>query len=263
MKRVLQFAAIFLLISQFAKASEERLGLDVSLTYATFTTPSQPYVEIYLHILGASVINVEVQDSLVQAKVEVVNIFRQGENIVKFDKYMLESPPSEKTINFYDIKRYALDNGDYELEVAVRDINNPANARVFKTPLTIDYALSGLMQSDIELIATFHADNSENPAVKNGYYLEALPYNFYHKNISHLVFYSEIYNTDEAIGDDFLVRYIIDKVQGNGDTEAVMIGNKKRKPRAVNVLLLSMDISKLPSGNYNLRKITPRSVSKP
>jgi GWxTD domain-containing protein len=31
-----------------------------------------------------------------------------------------------------------------------------------------------------------------------------------------------------------------------------MIGNKKRSPQPVNVLLLSMDISKLPSGNYNL-----------
>ena len=34
--------------------------------------------------------------------------------------------------------------------------------------------------------------------------------------------------------------------------EAVMIGNKKRTPKPINVILLSMDISKLQSGNYYL-----------
>ena len=182
----------------------------------------------------------------------MVTIFKQGENIVKFDKYILESPVSANVLNFYDLKRYGLENGTYELEVAVRDINNAENARVFKSPVILDYDNTGLMQSDISLLSTFHQDSSDKPAVKNGYYLEALPFNFYHKNISNLIFYTEIYNSDKAIGDDFLVRYTINRVQGNGEVEAVMIGNKKRKPQPVNVLLLSMDISLLRSGNYNL-----------
>lgn len=251
MKKSVLFIA-FCLGCQMITAAEKLLNLDVSLTYATFKAPEQPYVEIYLHILGASVEKIPVNDSLFQSKVEVVTIFKQTGNIVKFDKYILESPVSTRVINFYDLKRYGLTNGAYDLEVTVRDINSPANARVFKTQLVIDFADSGLMQSDISLLAAFHEDNSDNPAVKNGYYLEALPFNFCHKNISILSFYNEIYNADQAIGDDFLVRYTIDKVEGNGDTETIMIGNKKRSPKPINVLLLSMDISKLPSGNYNL-----------
>jgi GWxTD domain-containing protein len=252
MKKSFLLVALFLLIGQFTKASEESLNLDVSITYATFKTPDQPYVEIYLHVLGASVEKVLVNDSLFQSKVEVVTIFKQGENIIKFDKYILESPVSTDIVNFYDIKRYGLANGTYDMEVVVRDINKAANARVFKSSINIDYGDSGLMQSDIGLLSAYHPESSDNPAVKNGYYLEALPFNFYHKNISSLIFYNEIYNTDQAIGDDFLVRYIINKVQGNGEVEAVMIGNKKRKPQSVNVILLSMDISELQSGNYNL-----------
>ena len=252
MKKFLLFVAFFLVISNLIKASFENVNLDVSLTYATFTTPEQPYVEIYLHVLGSSVYKTLVNDSLYQAKVEVVSVFKQGEDIVKFDKYILESPISNNIVNFYDIKRYGLDNGDYQLEVAVRDIFNPENARVFKTPIKIDYTESGLMQSDIQLLSAFHKDSSDKPAVKNGYYLEALPFNFYHKNISTLTFYNEIYNSDKAIGDDFLVRYTINKVSGNGDEEAIMIGNKKRSPKPINVILLSMDISTLQSGNYNL-----------
>jgi GWxTD domain-containing protein len=251
MKKAFLFVALFILIGHFAKAFEAS-NLEVSVTYATFKTPDQPYIEIYLHILGASVEKVLVKDSLFQSKVEVVTIFKQGENIVKYDKYNLESPASAHVLNFYDIKRYGLANGTYEMEVAVRDINKPANARVFKSPLVIDFVDSGLMQSDISLLSSFHEESSKNPAVKNGYYLEALPFNFCHKNVSNLIFYNELYNSDKAIGDDFLVRYTINKVQGNGDTETVMIGNKKRKPKAVNVFLLSMNISKLPSGNYIL-----------
>ncbi len=252
MKKTVLFVALFFGLGQMINAAFEDLNLDVSVTYATFTTPDQPYVEIYLHILGASVEKVFVNDSVFQSKVEVVTIFKQGESIVKFDKYILESPLTSGVINFFDLKRYGLENGTYELEVTVRDINKPENARVFKTPLVIDYQSDGIMQSDIELLSAFHEEATNKPAVKNGYYLEALPFNFYHKNISTLIFYNEVYNTDKAIGDEFLVRYSIEKVQGNGKTETVMIGNKKRHPKPINVLLLSMDISKLQSGNYNL-----------
>jgi len=253
MKKLLLLVAFFLVSSNFIIASVENLNLDVSLTYATFTTLDQPYVEIYVHVLGASVQKISVNDSLFQSKVEVVTVFKQEGNIVKFDKYHLESPVSKDIVNFYDIKRYGLKNGTYDLEISVRDINNAANARVFKTPIKVDYEGTGLMQSDIELLSAFHQETSDNPAVKNGYYLEALPYNFCHKNLSSLTFYNEIYNTDKAMGDDFLVRYTINKERGNGESEVVMIGNKKRNPKPVNVILLSMDISKLQSGNYNLK----------
>jgi len=251
MKKYFLFVALFILFGQLIKASNE-LNLDISVTYATFKTPEQPYIEIYLHILGASVVSTPVNDSLFQSKIEIVTIFKQSGNIVKFDKYILESPVSTRILDFYDVKRYGLDNGDYELEVTARDINNPENARVFKSAIKIDYDETRLMQSDISLLSAFHEATLNNPAVKNGYYLEALPFNFYHKKISSLIFYNEIYNTDKIIGDDFLVRYTINKVHGNGKTEAAMIGNKKRKPKPVNVILLNMDISKLQSGNYNL-----------
>ncbi len=246
---------IFLLFSSgllLNKTTAAPINLDVSITYATFNSPEQPYVEIYIHVLGPSVQQIQVSDSLFQSKIEVVNLFRQDDQIVKFDKYILESPPSPHAISLYDLKRYGLSNGEYHLEVTVRDINSPELARVFKSPLVIDYETEGLTQSDISLLSAFYEDNSNNAAVKNGYYLEALPFNFCHKNISNLIFYNEIYNTDSAIGDDFLVRYTIDKVRGNGEAETLMIGNKKRSPKSVNILLLSMDISRLPSGNYNL-----------
>ena len=66
------------------------------------------------------------------------------------------------------------------------------------------------MQSDIRIAYRIIMQNtSDNPAVKNGYYLEALAVIIFAiKIFPSLIFYNEVYNSDKAIGDDFLVRYI-------------------------------------------------------
>ena len=88
MKKTFLFIAIYILVAQFSKATTGNLTLDASVTFATFTTPEQPYVEIYLHVLGASVKKIMVEDSLYQSKVEVVTLFKADSAIVKFDKYI-------------------------------------------------------------------------------------------------------------------------------------------------------------------------------
>jgi GWxTD domain-containing protein len=243
---------ILLLVAVIFSFNSSVSALDASITYATFKSPDQPYIEVYLHVLGQSLVQQMTEDSLFYSKVEIFILFKQEEEIVKFDKFMLNSPLESDTIDIYDLKRYALENGEYDLEVTVTDANNEVNKRVYKTKVEVDYKDEGLMQSDLELLGTVKADNSDNPAVKNGYYMEALPFNFYHKNITELIFYNEVYNADKAIGDDYLVRYFIEKVSGNGTTETMVIGNKKRKPEEISVLLYKLDISKLPSANYNL-----------
>ena len=231
MKKNIFLIVVFLFASQFSQANEARI-LDASVTFACFKSPEQAYVEVYLHVLGNSLGQVPMEDSLFQSSVEVVILFKQEENIVKFDKYNLNSPVSAEKVNLFDLKRFGLDNGDYELEVSIRDRNILDNTKVYRSPLKIDFTKEGVLQSDIELLASFHPEESKNPAVKNGYYLEALPFNFYHKNISKLIFYNEIYNTDSALADEFLVRYSIEKVHGNGKTEQVLVGNKKRQPQS-------------------------------
>ncbi|MFT5164961.1 MAG: GWxTD domain-containing protein [Saprospiraceae bacterium] len=243
---------IFLLLVVFSSLSFSAKALDASVTYATFKSPDQPYIEVYLHVLGQSLVQKMTEDSMFYSKVAVFILFKQEEKIVKFDKFMLNSPLENDTIDIYDLKRYGLENGAYDLEISVTDAHNETNKRVYKTKIEVNYNDEGLMQSDVELLGTIKADQSDNPAVKNGYYMEALPFNFYHKNITELIFYNEVYNADKAIGDDYLVRYYIEKVNGNGSTETMIIGNKKRKPEPTTVLLYKLDISRLPSANYNL-----------
>ncbi len=227
-------------------------ALDASVSFATFKGTTQNYVEVYLYVVGNTVEYKMLDSTRFQSNVEVVILFKQGENIVKFDKYALNSPISPSAISFIDIKRYALKDGDYTIEVSINDLNRTENAKSFNAPLKIEYEGDGLMQSDIELLTGFKRDSTQNPFVKNGYYLDPLSFNFYDKNASKLIFYNEIYNTDKSLKEDFVIRYAVQEVKGNGQSKDLLVGHKRRSPKSVNALLLQLDISKLASGNYNL-----------
>ena len=249
----MRFLYLFLFVFSFAsiQAQTQAKKLEASISYASFKTEAQTYVEIYTHIFGNSVSFSPLTDSTTQAKLEFVILFKQGEEIVKFDKFNLLSPIYEKAKDFIDLKRYGLAEGTYQLIVAITDLNLPTNAKEYSTEIKVDFAKEGLQQSDIQLLSSYSKAQSEGPFVKNGISMEPLAYNFYDRHRSSLTFYNEIYGADVAIGEDFMISYKIDQIS-NKASETVLIGHKRQKAKKVNPLLIQMDISQVPSGNYNL-----------
>lgn len=227
-------------------------ALDTSISFATFNSPAKPYVEIYLHIVGKTIEFAEVDSLSKQASLEVIILFKKGGNIVKFDKYALNSPLTMKPIDFIDLKRYSLENGEYELEILVQDLNNDSNNKKFTAPLSVNYAGKELMQSDVQLLASYKPSKAQNAFVKNGIYMEPLPFNFYSKRYAKLLFYAEVYNLDQKLKGDYKVRYLIESIKGNGEKATAFLGHRTREVVPIDVLLIKEDISKLPSGNYNL-----------
>lgn len=245
MKKISLFFAAALLVVNTA------LAMDVSVSYATFKSPEQKFIELYLHFAGSTITFQPINDSTFQAQMEVVVLFKQQEEIVKIDKFLLSSPTSKYAIDFVDLKRYALDNGEYQLIVAVSDKGDEKNQKEFQTKIKIDYNNQSLQQSDIQLLASYKKATTEGAFTKNGFNLEPLPYNFYGRNASALIFYNEIYNADQAVGDVFSISYAIEKLVNN-KAHTVAIAHKRLDPTPVIPLLLQMDISQLESGNYNL-----------
>ncbi|HMO41147.1 MAG TPA: GWxTD domain-containing protein [Saprospiraceae bacterium] len=227
-------------------------ALDAAVSCATFKSGDQPYVEVYFYFAGPTLTFAPVQDSLQQAQVEVVLFFQQQEQIVQFDKYTLHSPVAAQPLDFLDLKRYALPNGTYQLTVELRDAHRPDQVREYRMPLRVDYTPSGIQQSDIQLLASYQrTEIAEHPFVKNGILMEPLPLHFYSKNMATLSFYHEIYHTDEVLTEDFMVSYAIEKVENNS-RQTLAIGHKRLTPQPRAPVLLQMDISQLPSGNYHL-----------
>ena len=243
---------IFLILLFAFSLQQSMQSMDASISYATFHSPNQNYIELYLYVLGTSVGFQTIDTSRFQANVEVIIIFKQDEEIIKFDKYQLNSPVFNEKRDFLDIKRYGLDNGEYDLEISLSDLNQENNAKTYTQKVKIEYNETGLNQSDIQLLSSFEKVEEPNPLCKNGYYMEPLSFNFMHKNLSKIIFYSEVYNSDKTIGDRFAIRYAVDEYIGNGKTKTVLLGHKKMDPKPVNVVFVQRDISSLPSGNYRL-----------
>ncbi len=230
-------------------------GIDASISYAMFQNQGNGFIEVYLHVLGASTGLSPVTDSTGQAIVDVVILFKQGANVVKFDKYRLNGPAMSKPTDFVDVKRYALPNGDYQLEVSVEDIVKPGSARKYESSFAVNYLPDALAISDIELVASkknAKPGTESNPMVKGNVLIEPMPTNFYEKNDELLLFYYEVYNADKAIGGDYVQTIFIDNADTKDKVEAISVSHKRKQAEPVTAALQQIDIKELPSGNYNL-----------
>jgi GWxTD domain-containing protein len=67
-----------------------------------------------------------------------------------------------------------------------------------------------------------------------------------------MLFYFEVYNTDKAIGDDYLQTIYIDDADTKDREEKISSTNKRKQPSPVDAAVQKVDIKELPTGNYNL-----------
>jgi GWxTD domain-containing protein len=246
MKKLFILAILCFSTAYFAKAAVE-----VSVSHACFKGETENYIEFNLYLVGQSLKWKQVDSTDSQAHIEVNVAFKQSDKIVQFDKYAIKSPKSLDPINFVDVKRYGIKNGVYDIEVSFKDLNKEGNVATFKSVVIVDYDNTNLRQSDIQLLSYFENDSlNTRQGSKNGIFMEALPFGFYDRNLTNLIFYNEIYNIDQNSPDDFLVTCTVIKAFGAVNEKPSMVAHKRKKPAAVVTNLLSFDISQLESGNY-------------
>ena len=230
-------------------------NLEVYFMYATFNSPNGPYIETYLSTIGNSAKFVRSANGSFVSEIEITMIFRKADSVVAVDKYTLKSPEvmdtAAKKPNFIDLQRISLPNGIYNFELHIKDIHSKQEAYKFNDIIHIDYAADKLQFSGTQLIEDITPSQNETALTKNGY--DLLPYisNFYPENFHKLSFYTEIYNSDQQIGDDFIVRYYIEQFETYKEIESYS-RFKKLNSAAVVPLIGEINIETLPSGNYNL-----------
>jgi GWxTD domain-containing protein len=229
-------------------------ALDLGVSYAVMATPEDGYVEINLEIAPLSLSWTRIDSTTVRAGAEVLILIKNGENIVAYEKYILNSPALEYPKVLLDIKRMAVPNGTYELEVTAVDIADAKNTARFAKKIAVNVTQE-LYLTEAQLLRGFKKDTSgsSNPLVKNGFYMEPLPFGFYDRYATTLAFYAEIYHSNTVIKDPtYMLRYIVEKELGNGQTQLISVGNQKKRPSVIDGALVDMDISLLESGNYSL-----------
>lgn len=232
--------------------------IKANFSFSTFSSPTnEPYIETYLYFNGSSLVYKTNSNNKLQATFEITYIFKQGDKIVDFKKYNVQSPEAADSLatklNFYDQQRIPLPNGKYDFEIVLKDINSPEKEFTTLQELDIDYKGTNIELSDITLIESFKKSETKNILTKSGY--DMLPYtaDFYPEDFEKMLFYVEVYNTEKVLEKDepFLIDYFIESYESKQ-----IAGNyrsfKRETPKTVNALLTSFDIQKLPSGNYNL-----------
>ncbi len=246
-----QFFFILILALPFAARA-----LDAGVCPTVYQTPDgKAFIEVQIEIAADPSIYhwVDTARGQMSSKIEAVLLLKQGNSIIFVEKYALNSPISSYPVPLLDVRRFAVQNGEYVLEIQFADLVKPTETASFFQKISVKTAADQLFVSEPVLLGGFRPDaTTASPFVKNGYFLEPLPFKFLQKNASRLIFYQEIIHSDLRPADEYLVRYFIEKVDANGRTELAAIGNRRCQPSPVEVLLVQMDISKLASGNYKL-----------
>ena len=240
--------------------AQQKKSLNAYISYAVFNTPGEnatPYVETYITFDKGSLVYVKNESGQYAATINVTIMFKQWESVKNFGKYSLSSPMVSDTTGisgfFMDMQRYSLDNGTYNLEVILEDANNTSD-KPFKAidQLLIDFPETFCMSSIIGLESFSKADK-EGSMTKNGYDLIPMIMPFYPETMNKLTFYAEIYNAKKQLGENekYLLNTYICAFENNTKLNNYYF-TKRMTAKDIDVIINSMDITNLPSGNYYL-----------
>lgn len=253
MKKALILISIIIIFS-FKIISAQ--GIGAFLSHAVFNVPGQtPYMEVYLEFVGNTIAYKQLPSGQYQGSILVTMIIKQDSVIKDFKKYELLSAIVNDTagvgVNFVDQQRFSLPNGEYILELSIADNNVEKEPSKLEYPFSINFPEDKISLSTIQLINSYTKSTETTILSKSGYDLVPLVDNFYPSDKNKLIFYNEIYNPNHTEGDGFLISYYIESFENNRPlNDFAKIKREVSKP--VMVVLNEFDISKLPTGNYNL-----------
>lgn len=248
----------FILPLFFSISLQCSAALTAVFSHSTFNTANNsPYVETYLSIIGNSVEFKKNAENKYQASIEVSLAFLQNNEIVNFKKYNLLSEAiadsNKLKPNFLDIQRFSLKNGNYVLEMQIKD--NAFPDKVFKTSqaISVNFPADSITFSSIELLEKISKTETPSVLTKSGYDLVPYVSSYFPDNLNEISFYSEIYNSNKKLGleEKFIVTYYLESFE-NKSKMMEYGGFSRQTTSTINVVLGKLDITKLPSGNYFL-----------
>ena len=251
MKR-LTFTLIALLACMGAGAQMQAL-----FGYSTFFIPEkqQVYVETYLQFDAWTMRFVSDGDGY-RATAEVTVVLRQQDSVCFAKKYDLGSPVvndlEHLDFSFLDVQRFSAGNGIYNLDITLRDKGADSPSATVSEKLVVNYDTRHPAMSSLQLMASVKPTVTPNILSRGGYDMEPYVSDFMPKSIKQLNYYYEVYNIGSEVGQDaFLTVAYIEELETGRRIEGTQVLSRK-SPAASVPVVGSIDISDLPSGNYNV-----------
>ena len=256
MKRIL---LLLIGLTAFASGIAQNKAIQSFVSSTTYNVPGgTPFIENAIAFDCSSVVYHQFEPGKFKATVEIQTIFKQGEKVCNFSKVALDSPVITDTTNivgaFVDQQRFSLLNGEYAMEITVKDLNNPKQIPYSSTQtVVIDYPNDIPAVSDILLVESYSKATTNSEFTKSGYDLIPRIYSFYMANAKNLLFYAELYNSDKYYpdGGQYLVNYYIESYESSVKMKDFNFVKRMDVSNA-NILLNNVNIEGLPTGNYYL-----------
>ncbi len=217
-----------------------------------FNDEKKGYVELYVGIPAKSVQYIQESENSVKASVECIVLVKSGTSIIHADKFTLISPNSTEKKDFWDLKRYALQDGTYSISVEAYDTFDEQNKCIVEEEIIIRNDLMEPVFSDIILCSEL-STSKKLPFQKYSFSYERLPFNLAGNEISDLHFFVEAYHLEELNQPKLVLKSSIIKGFVDADsTEMIIEGYQKISPSSKEVIVKAIDIESLNSGDYHL-----------
>ena len=241
-----------------AAPSQDGKNLSAMFGYSAFYLPDskQPYVETYLNFNASSLTFVPGEDGKYSATVEVTLVVRRDDTVAYVKKYDLHSPQTSNAelhnFTFFDLQRFALANGIYDLQLTLRDKGSDKPPYVMNDRLVVYFPSGNASMSNIQLMSSATPTEQANMLSRNGF--DMVPYvdDFVPATIAQLHPYVEVYNLDKELGSDSYVVYFSIEQKETERRIAAYDTFVRRATKENDAVYGTIDIASLPSGNYNL-----------
>lgn len=229
-------------------------AINVSVTTQLFYGQDGPFIELYSRVIAESVthISTKADSSLVQSTIELLVIIKENDSIRIAEKYQIESPVNKSTSDFWDLKRYGLTPGQYDIELLYKDINNQSDTLFYNEIITVKSSEDKLLSSDVLLMSDVSAESGTYNYEKAGFFYEPLCFDLIGKDMNNLLMYFELKNCKEALTEEFYIRYYPLDLDDQNLEKEYPSAYKKIMPEDNLSILLEYDTEKLPSGNYEM-----------
>lgn len=262
-KRFLTYSWGLLLMVCFSQqglaqsTATQQKKLTALFSYATFNlVDGDPYIETYVDYDAWNLTFRKSADGNYQATVATLLTVSSGDSIVYVKKYDLQSPvindTSKLAFNFIDLQRFSLKNGIYNLHIEMRDkASNNEEPTIVNQKIVVNYEKKPQLSS-VQMMSRMTPTTSTNILSRGGYDMEPYVNDYLPAQVKNIYYYYEIYYINHEIfsGDFMTLAFIEDQETGHKMQGIQQL--KRMKGDKIVAVAGGLDISMLPSGNYNL-----------
>ncbi|MCC6600676.1 MAG: GWxTD domain-containing protein [Crocinitomicaceae bacterium] len=246
-----------LLSVAFVLSAHWTFALRAFFDYRVFHIPGEgPYAEFVISFDGATLGALPADSGLYRSSAEITLLLSQSGKIVDFRKVNVSGPLIRKNepADFLSLERFPLANGNYELEIQLKDLSNPAEKPdILHQQVVINNLSEGTFFSDIEFVSAYAPTGEQNAFSKAG--VDIMPYisSFFPSSLNALIYYAEIYNTEKYFGQGAPFASVISVTDAMNRELEQYKRIKREKSAPVVATFQAIDISTLPTGEYKLR----------